>query len=284
MADELGPDDFAALYQMSMSDDKASRAQARQLAEKLTADEAQRFFDFQHAQHGNNPELHREDNSLLGMPPELAAVSAVGVGGAVLKASASGASKLAAGTKAAAVAAAPQLKYEMTKSTLQAFGVPGPLAAVAAMAVSSYKGGEKAVPAAAGDADLASRVNRTLSRTPAQITDEAIAAGRAEGAARVAPQAAAEVAPAVAAPVAPKVLNELALAARRNKIGLSKNDYDVLIPKVQAGASPADAVAELVAAKNPAARLSSLLGTPTDEQMASDMAMRYANGSKSLAP
>lgn len=297
----LGADDYKALYGMLTSDDEGQRKQAQAMAGKLTSSEAQEFFDFQHAVHGPSPELHREDNSLLGAPPELAVAGALGIGGAVAKAGAAGASKLAAAGKAAVGMAAPAVKYEATKTVLEKLGVPSPMAVVAAMAMAGYKGGAKEAPAAAAEGSVADKVAKTLARTPQQITDEAISAGRAEGAARavqpsppptvdmagqpsiLTPEATAgrlaTVGEQVAAPVAPKVLNELAIEARRAKVTLTPSDYGGLILKVRSGSTPAEAVAELAASKvSPAEALAKSLGTPSDSAVADALNARYAKG------
>lgn len=119
-----------------------------------------------------DPELGRVDNSLLGMPPEMAALSAM----AVTRAAAVPAANLMGRAKAAMVAAgaqaAPQLKYEVTKSALQGLGVPAPFAMAAALMVSGYrKGGGKATPAA--ETPLPEGVDRYM---PNVSTNQAIQA------------------------------------------------------------------------------------------------------------
>lgn len=89
---------------------------------------------------------------------------------------------------------------------------------------------------------------------------------------------AASVAPETpAAPVAmspARTLNELAIAARRAKVKLSQEDYQALIPLVQQGATPADAVAKL-----PALQMQRIAGTMTDAQVAAEIAARKGNRS-----
>ena len=140
MPDALGPDDYKMLYGMLTSGDEGQRKQGLQLSSKLTPNEAQSFFDFQHAAQGSNPELNRQDNSLLGMPPELAVASGLGFGSSMAQAAAGGASKAVAATKAAIGSVAPVVKYEATKTVLEKMGLPSPFATVAAMAVAGYRG------------------------------------------------------------------------------------------------------------------------------------------------
>lgn len=142
----LTADDYGALYKMSLSPDASVRAQASSLATKLTPDERQQFFDFQKAQ-TKGAELHREDNSLLGMPPEAVAAGVIPVAGAMGEAGSAGL-KAAAGLKASVAQAAPAVKYQVTKSALEHIGVPSPLAMAAAFAVSGYRSGARAAESA----------------------------------------------------------------------------------------------------------------------------------------
>lgn len=281
----LGADDYKALYGMLTSDDEGQRKQAQTMAGKLTSSEAQEFFDFQHAAHGPSPELHREDNSLLGAPPELAVAGALGVGGAVAKAGAAGASKLAAGAKSAAGIVTPVIKEEMTRRALESMGVPTVIAAPIGFLVASH-GLKPSARAAASEPAIAEKVAATLAKTPEEITEGAISAGRAEGAAKVAAKSPAapplaSVGESVTAAAPQKTLNEIALAARRlpTPLQLTPSDYPGLVLKVRSGATPAEAVAELAASKvSPAEALAKSLGTPSDEAVSDALNARYAKG------
>lgn len=144
----LGDEDYQQLMQMSLSPDASVRANASALAKKLTPDESAQFGAYQKRNPAGS-ELHRADNNVLGMPPELAAVSAVSLGGAIAGKGMSAAERVMAGGKNLAAQAAPVLKYEATRTGLQALGVPAPLAATAAVLVSGYHSGAKGAPAVA---------------------------------------------------------------------------------------------------------------------------------------
>jgi hypothetical protein len=157
---QLTDDDYAQLYAMVRSGDQTQRGQAAAVAKKLTPDEAQHYFDYQvraHQTEQANPETHhaREDNSILGVPPELAVAGAVGVGRAVAGAGLSMAQRAVAGGRAILdQQVVPKLKYEATKSMLEHFGVPAALAIPAAIAISGYrKGGQAAATTAATEAE-----------------------------------------------------------------------------------------------------------------------------------
>lgn len=107
-------------------------------------------------------ERTRVDNSLLGMPPELAAISALSLGRAVLRPGLSVAQRAISGAKNVAMQAGPVVKYEATRTILEKLGIPAPLAIPAAMAVSGYKRGGGAaansgVAAAESEATAATR-------------------------------------------------------------------------------------------------------------------------------
>lgn len=244
----LGHDDYAALYQMMVSPDASQRTQAQQMAGKLTPAEAQSFFDFQHLAHGASPELHREDNSLLGLPPEAAVASGLGIGGAVMRAGVAGASKVAAAGKAAMGMATPIVKYEATRTVLEKVGVPAPLAVVAAMAVSGYKLGGKAT---ASEATLPAAAEATAPAVAEAVSP--VAAAPAPVAAPAASPPSPVPAPASAPPPVPPVSPPLpppqppvqrpvgppktveAMKAYIVKSGLSPEVADALVAKLQAG-------------------------------------------------
>jgi hypothetical protein len=77
-------------------------------------------------------EGNRSDNQVLGMPPELAALSALGVGRAVLTPGLNAVGRVIAGAKATAGQAAPYIGSEVVRHGLKAVGVPEPFASVGA--------------------------------------------------------------------------------------------------------------------------------------------------------
>lgn len=148
-----------------------------------------------------SPEVTREDNSLFGMPPEVAVLSGLAVGRAMGVAGLTAAGRAVAGLKAAAGQAAPVLKYEVVKHALQAAGISPALATAGAMAISAYKKGappaaeaeaiatgphiDRSVPVQAGSLtaeQLAQRIKQ-----PGSITEEARARFEAAKAARNGP-------------------------------------------------------------------------------------------------
>lgn len=143
MTDEqtaLSSDDYQALHAMQMSDDAGQRAQADSLAKKLTPSEQQAFFDYQQTANKGKGERTREDNSLFGMPPEVAVLSGMSLGRAIGAEGLTAAGRLVSGMKNAAGQAAPVLKYEVVKHGLQGIGFSPTLATAAAMAIAGYKG------------------------------------------------------------------------------------------------------------------------------------------------
>lgn len=147
-----------------------------------------------------SPEVTREDNSLFGMPPEVAVLSGLAVGRAMGVAGLTAAGRAVAGLKAAAGQVTPVLKYEVVKHALQAAGISPALATAGAMAISSYKKGappaeaeaiatgphmDRSVPVQAGSLtaeQLAQRIKQ-----PGSITEEARARFEAAKAARNGP-------------------------------------------------------------------------------------------------
>lgn len=109
-------------------------------------------------------ERGREDNSVLGLPPELAALSAAGVARAAVAGSAGARARLAAGVQAAVGEAAPYVKYHAAKGLMRSMGLPDMIAEPLAWIVSGYKkGSSPAVTTAAADAAPAA----SMSATPA---------------------------------------------------------------------------------------------------------------------
>lgn len=90
----------------------------------------------------------RQDNQVLGMPPELAVVAGLGVAKAVGSAAAGIGSKALAAAKGVVEQSAPAVKYEITKTGLRAIGVPASIAVPVAIAVSGYKSKGAVAPSA----------------------------------------------------------------------------------------------------------------------------------------
>lgn len=131
---DLTPEDYRHLYEMSISDDAPTRAEASALAKKLTPDEQQVFFDVQKQMHPQG-EIGRKDNSVMGLPPEMAIMAPIAGARAVAGAVGAG-NKVTAGIKSAFSSMAPMVKYEAARTGLQSVGVPAPLATVIAATVS----------------------------------------------------------------------------------------------------------------------------------------------------
>lgn len=154
-APPLTTEDYQQLHSMLLSDDADVRAQGLGLAHKLTPTEQQTFFDLQKTANAGKGERTRVDSSVGGLPPELAAVSGVSLARAVAAPAATMGARAVAGATNALGQAAPLVKYELTKSTLEHLGVPGPAAMAAAIMVSGYKTGAKAASSEAAAADTA---------------------------------------------------------------------------------------------------------------------------------
>lgn len=167
-------------------------------------------------------ERGREDNSLVGMPPEFAALSGLAIARAVGAPALTAAARAVAGIKATVGQALPAVKYEVTKTTLEKLGVPSAVAIPIAMAVSSYKRGGKAEAAAkAGPPSDVSPpgVDRYMPNVSG-ASSTPIVAEAAPAVAEAAAPAATEFQAAQAARQAnslpdQKALNEAAIAARR---------------------------------------------------------------------
>lgn len=92
--------------------------------------------------------------------------------------------------------------------------------------------------------------------------------------------------PVTAAPVTPPKLNQIAInaigiAGRRAKLRLSLDEVKALVPLVEQGATPEQAIGSYVAAQaaaDPAAALAARLGTPADAEVATRIAERNSNG------
>jgi hypothetical protein len=124
----------------------------------------------------------REDNSLLGMPPEAAVVSGLGVGRAVAGAGADVAARAIAGAKAAVAEAAPVAKYEVAHHVLKFAGVPDGVAIPLAMYISGRTKSGKAV-ATEGEAAMvappkdmnAPHLDRSVPVSPSSLTEQQLA-------------------------------------------------------------------------------------------------------------
>lgn len=129
----------------------------------------------------------------------------------------------------------------------------------------------------------AAKAARQAPATPAPPQAQAAPVASAPPAAQ--PPAAASVAaatPPVPAPAAispAAATNALGLAASRAKAALTLQEIQGLVPLVQQGASPADAVAAYVQQRaDPSAALATALGTPGDADVAAAVAARNADG------
>lgn len=142
MADQvpLGIDDYRQLFDMVTSGDSSIRERGSALSKKLTPTEQQEFFDFQKQAHQGEG-LHREDNSVLGVPPELAVIGGLGVARAVAGAGAGIVSKTLAGGKEIVSQGTPAIKYQAVKSGLEALGLPSSISTPTALLVAGYKKG-----------------------------------------------------------------------------------------------------------------------------------------------
>lgn len=182
-------------------------------------------------------ERNRPDNSLLGVPPELAVVSGVGLGRAIVG-GAGPAGKAIAGAKNAAAQATPVIKYEVTKAALEHVGVPSAIAVPVAMAVSGYRrgatGATSVAKTAEAEASVAGRVESGASApgvpaSPAAPVVEPLSPSRPSGS--------------TPSPMSPQRLrNEVGLAARRQNLKLTDQQYAVAEDMVRQGASPMESV------------------------------------------
>lgn len=218
-----------------------------------------------------NLELNRADNSLLGLPPEVAVLSGLAIGRAMGAAGLTAAGRALAGLKASAAQVTPVLKYEATRHALDAIGISPTVATVAAMAVSGYRKGAKAA-----TADAESAVARTvksdaspaivdsykpnISSTPPTVTT-------------------AEAVPAVSPAAGPfkenMARNLLAVERIRAKLPtkLTAEQEAVGLDLMRNGASAKDAV-QAITSGDPAAELALRLGTQSDAQVRANLAKR----------
>ncbi len=123
----------------------------------------------------------RGDVNILGVPPELAAVSALSLGRAVLKPSLDAAGRVAAGAANAAGQAMPIIKYEVAQKALEAAGIPEPFRSAAA-GVFAVRGGKKGTPAEAATVErdalaIPKTVTPSIERTKQAAADWRAAQG-----------------------------------------------------------------------------------------------------------
>lgn len=206
--------------------------------------------DVWHAANGAD-DLHRGDNSVLGLPPELAVVSGMGVGRAVLGEGLSMAGRAVAGAKAVAAQAAPALKYEATKTVLESAGLPSAVAIPIAMGVAGYSRGGK--PTAKPRGPRAPKAAPVATEPVA--APEPVAAAPAPQAPPAVPSAPETVAarPSGSEWSPQRIRNEVGMAARRSGAQLSDEQMTVADRMVGEGVSPADAVRAVAAGAPPVA-------------------------------
>lgn len=154
MADQpaaLTEDSYQELLGLLKSDDPGSRTLGQSLAKKLTPDEQQAFFAFQQKANTGRNEATRQDVSVGGVPPELAAVAGAGGVAAAGESGLSAAQRLYAGLKS--LTANPVIRYQLVKGGLETAGVPSSIAIPIGYAVSGRGG--VAAPVAATSTDAA---------------------------------------------------------------------------------------------------------------------------------
>jgi hypothetical protein len=301
MADELGQDDYQQLYGMLTSGDESMRSQGQSLAAKLTPSEASTFAAFQKTQHAANPDIHRVDNQILGLPPELAAIGVAKVAAPMAQAGLSATGRMVAGAKAATEQVAPILKFEAANRGMQALGIPAPIAEVLAYTLAGATG-KPSRPSAAGARNGAKAAEKAAENVAKQkITTMGagstapVAADTAAAASTVPPPVAAPTPAPVATPSAPAIgdmatvgpravkgpqqaLNELAIQARRMGVKLTEEESQQLKPLVQTGTDPAAAIKSLKSDSDPAAEFAAHFGTPSAEDVQNDFKSRWEKG------
>lgn len=198
-----------------------------------------------HPPEGSGQERNRPDNSILGLPPELAVTSALGVGSAIVKGGATLASKGYAGIKAVAGQSAPAIKYEAVKGGLEWVGVPSSVAVPVAIAASGYRTKKTATP------------RTTIPKTPSAAS----AASPPVASPPATPVSPAASGAPTAAPISSagpgwspqRIQNEVGLAARRTKATLTKEQYAEAEHLVRSGTAPIEAVRAVSSGKAAAA-------------------------------
>lgn len=207
------------------------------------------------------PEINEmlESEEVKGGPllPPFMASGGLAVGRAIMNPG-SLVSRAVATSKAAASTAAPVAKYEATRIALEKMGVPSVLAVPAAIAVSGYRRGGRAVGAQSARPQAVQPVNRPANATGTQWGHVDPASVLPPPAARVSPAASTPAVPASpAAPSAPqsvptspagpkwspqRIRNEVGLAERRGGLKLSEAQREQADRLVAQGQAPAEAV------------------------------------------
>ena len=122
---------------------------------------------------GAGTERTRADNSLLGMPPEAVLATSLPVVRAMASAGAGLAAKATVAGGVAGDIGVQQAKYWAAKFALTKMGIPAPLAEVAAVLASGYRGGKGAAAAERGPATIPP--NSTGTGSLARVSDEPLA-------------------------------------------------------------------------------------------------------------
>jgi hypothetical protein len=298
----LTADDYKSLYEMLTSSETSRRQQGQQLASKLRPDEAQQFFEFQHAV--NRPDVNASpDRDIanvagIGISPEMAL--GAGQAGRAVAGAVRGTGAVA-GAVEAATQLAPTVKYELAKTALTSMGVPTPLAVLAAQAISLYRVGGATKTAAAESTSRTPPVSTPVQSAPPVEPPPAATVAQqsapppppASGPRPVARsvQEAQTSAPASRGPVPVQMPatrspmaaeSAIALAARRAKVPVTKAEMEMLVPPVVSGVAPETALAELVkrrAAPDAAASLARITGSMSDADVAAEIAARVGNRS-----
>lgn len=182
---------------------------------------------------GLKTDYGREDNSLLGLPPEAAVVPGLGVGRAVAGASGLVNRGIAGATALGEGVILPYAKYSATKHLLLSLGVPSPVAEAMAVIASGYRRG----------------VRPSAPSEPAPVVSPAspVASSPAVPVPEVAPGVPARPAvQSVTRGLSPqRIQNELGIQARRQKVTLSEPQYKAATDLVSQGKSPAEAVTDV---------------------------------------
>lgn len=174
----LTAEDYKALTQLVMSQDAGERAQGASLAKTLTPQEQQAFFDYQKQAHGAGPaDLHRNDNQVAGMPPEMVPLTALRlVPGAVR--SVAGGVGLAGKAMAGAGVAGPIVAADLSRRGLQAVGVPSWAASGIGDGIGILLGGRAGAGRAAAEAPLSAE-GQAIARAARGSTSGVPTAGQA---------------------------------------------------------------------------------------------------------
>jgi hypothetical protein len=247
-------------------------------------------------------ERNRPDNSVLGMPPELAILAPVAAGRAITAAT-STASKAKTAATAAVGQVAATVKYEVVKRGLETVGIPSWMASVAAMAVSGNKRGvapktpRQPSPVAAKKAADAAASQRMIDGMSGKPAPSATVAPTAPIVAPAPPQAAAAPVGPIKAPTASalkpeQIADGINRAARKSNTNLTPDQNRAADALVRdGGLSPVEAVltvknaGQSVSAATQFAQMMLGLGAKTDDQArAALLAKNYKTGSKAPLP